>query len=325
MGRRKEGSIFHQINKHINKDLNFIGHSKHEAKQYYRQECEARGIQWNPAKAPGIYSVKTMEAYKQTAQEFSHWMKQHHPEVRTFQQIERHHTKMYLEERQERGLSPWTVSKDMSAFNKIFNHNLTKAECGLDLRSYKDAHRSREERDHDRKYNPENYRQQIDFANAFGVRRESIINGQYQVKDISLFRHNDRLHCSVIEKGGRYREAPCLKEMQPTIERHFPHIPERELTPLNQEALQIAKEQFQTLYQTSETYLFDRYTNKIDNHAFRHEYARNLYQELLNQRDHADPERDITLYRGYDREILQEVSEALGHSRLSVVVEHYLR
>ncbi|MBT2695430.1 site-specific integrase [Bacillus sp. ISL-55] len=313
MSRRKQGSLFHQINKHMNQNLNRIGQSKHEAKRHYRQECEKRSIQWNPAKAPGIHSIKTMEAYKQTAQEFSHWMKKHYPEVKNIQDVERQHTKMYLEERQERGKSPWTVSKDMSAFNKIFNHNLTKQECGLQLRSYRDAERSRVNREHDRKYNPENYRQQIDFAKAFGVRRESIYRGNYQVKDVSLYRYDGKIYVSVIEKGGRYREAPCLDRMQATIEQHFPHIPERD---------PLTKEQFQDLYNNSQTYLFDNYTNKIDNHAFRHEYARNLYEELQEQ---APPERDITLYRGYDREILQEVSEALGHSRVSVVVEHYLR
>lgn len=324
MSRRKQGSLFHQINKYMNKELNRIGHSKHEAKLLYRKEAENRGIKWNPAKAPGIYSIKTMEAYKQTAQEFSHWMKKHYPEVKNIKDVERFHTKMYLEQRQEEGKSPWTLSKEMSAFNKIFNHNLTKVECGLQLRSYKDTTRSRLDRDHDRKYNAENYRQQIDFAQAFGVRRESIFGGHYQVKDVSLFRYNERVYVSVIEKGGRYREAPCLERMQATIEKHFPQIPERELTPLNE--LQTAgKQQFQAIYNTSENYLFDKYTNKIDNHAFRHEYARNLYKELQEQRDQTDEQRDITLYRGYDREILQEVSEALGHSRVSIVVEHYLR
>ncbi|MED4885473.1 hypothetical protein P9764_16645 [Bacillus smithii] len=169
------------------------------------------------------------------------------------------------------------------------------------------------EREHDIKYNARNYERQIAFARAFGCRRESIVGGQYQVKDISLFRRNNKIYASFIEKGGRYREAPCLASMQPIIEKMFPNIQERE---------PLTKQQFQELYQSSQYYLFDRYTTKIDNHAFRHEYARNLYQELLEQRDNS---REVELYRVYDKEILREVSEALGHSRLSVVVEHYLR
>jgi hypothetical protein len=30
-------------------------------------------------------------------------------------------------------------------------------------------------------------------------------------------------------------------------------------------------------------------------------------------------------YRGYDRDCLRQVSQDLGHNRLSVVVEHYMR
>lgn len=317
MGRRKSGSLAYQINQRMNA-LNRIGESKHQAKQDYRNHCERNGLQWNPAKANGIFSHKTFDAYKQSTTEFSKWLKENHPEVRHINQIEKQHSINYLQQRQDQGKSAWTLSKDMSALNKVFNLNVTKQEAGIRERSYRDAERSRVERQHDRSYNAQNYRQQIDFAKAFGVRRESIYNGQYQVKDVSLFRHDGKIYASVIEKGGRYREAPCLEKMQSTIEKHFPHISERE---------PLTKEQFQAIYSTSENYLFDRYSNKIDNHAFRHEYARNLYQEALKELNEKHTEREVVLHRGFDRDALGQVSEALGHSpeRTTVVLEHYLR
>lgn len=151
-----------------------------------------------------------------------------------------------MQERQSQGKSAWTLSKDMSAFNKIFNHGLTKKEVGLQERSYKQTERSRMERNHDNKFNAKNYERQITFAQAFGCRRESIYGGQYQVKDVSLFRYNDKIYASFIEKGGRYREAPCLASMQSQIEKMFPNIQERE---------PLTKQQFQELYQSSQGYL----------------------------------------------------------------------
>lgn len=74
------------------------------------------------------------------------------------------------------------------------------------------------------------------------------------------------------------------------------------------------------LYQSSGQYLFNRYTTKIDNHAFRAEYARALYKELLSGSESPGKQ-----YRGYEERVLREVSWALGHARLSVVVEHYMR
>jgi AraC-like DNA-binding protein len=137
------------------------------------------------------------------------------------------------------------------------------------------------------------------------------------VKDISLFKNAEgKLFCGLIEKGGRYREAVCLRNYQIKIERILQNVGYRE---------SLTKEEFKELYKTSENHLFQEYTSKIDNHAFRGEYARELYQELLQQRDQGQDEHKEKLYRGYDSNILKEVSEALGHSRLSVVVEHYLR
>jgi len=314
LGRQKLGSLTYQIKQRM-QDLNRIGESKHQAKYDYRNHCDSKNIGWNPAKANGIFSYKTMDSYRQSAIEFSSWLKENYPDIRNINNITREHSIAYLQHRQDDGKSAWTVSKDMSALNKVFNLNVTKKDAGLRERSYKQSTRSREDRAHDGKYNPKNYERQITFSKAFGLRRESIYGGQYQVKDVSLFRNqNDgKLYVSVIEKGGRYREAPCLASMQPQIEKIYPHIPERD---------PLTKEQFQALYQSQGDYLFDRYTTKIDNHAFRHEYARNLYQEIANQQQ---DQGQVKLYRGYNEQILREVSQALGHNRVSVVVEHYLR
>jgi hypothetical protein len=254
-----------------------------------------------------------MESYRQSANEFSNWMKANYPEVKDINNVQKGYAIAYLQHRQNDDKSAWTISKDMSALNKVFNLNVSKQEAGLRERSYKNTERSRSERNHDHKYNAKNYDRQITFTQAFGCRRESILAGHYQVKEVSLFKQEGKVYVSLIEKGGRYREAPCLSSMQPTIEKMFPKIEYRD---------SLTKQQFQELYATSKGHLFDRYTTKIDNHAFRHEYARDLYQELMDRRE---PGQKEELYRGYNKEILKGVSEALGHSRLSVVVEHYLR
>lgn len=312
MGRRKLGSLTHQVNRKMSK-LNRIGESKHQAKADYRRACENANIKYNPAQADGIYSNKTMDNYRQSATEFVKWVKDNYPDMRDINNITKDHSIAYLQHRQEDGKSAWTISKDMSALNKVFNLHVTKSGAGIRSRSYKNTTRSRMERSHDRKYNPKNYERQITFSKAFGLRRESIYGGNYQVKDVSLFRNDGKLYVSVIEKGGRYREAPCLSSMQPQIEKMYPQIQERD---------PLTKQEFQQLYHSQSDNLFDKYTTKIDNHAFRHEYARNLYQEIADQEQ---DQGDVKLYRGYNERILRAVSQALGHNRPSVVVEHYLR
>lgn len=292
-----------------------IGSSKHQAKKDYRKFCEANNIKVNPSKSAFIHSYKTADAYRQSINEFSTWLKDNKSGIwgsKDLDNLDKRVCYEYLHYREDNGCSAYTVSKDMSALNKVLNYDLNKKEGNLKERSYKDVTRSRLDSKEDTKYNPKNYSDQIEFARAFGLRRESIYGGSYQVKNISLFKNtdNDKVYCSVIEKGGRYREAPCLSSYQKQIEQKY-NIEERQ--PLE-------KEEFIDLYNKNDSLLFDKYTEKIDNHAFRGEYARALYNEIAENKDEIK-----TDYRGYDKDIVLEVSDALGHNRSSVVVEHYLR
>jgi len=89
--------------------------------------------------------------------------------------------------------------------------------------------------------------------------------------------------------------------------------------------------------------LFDTYDSHIDNHAFRSEYATALMYQLESERaakialcgGDFDPRTLVNLrgkdaetdapYRGHDREICGMVSGALGHNRLEIVFQNYLR
>ena len=90
-------------------------------------------------------------------------------------------------------------------------------------------------------------------------------------------------------------------------------------------SIALEEHNFKELYRnSSKEVLFNKYTEKIDNHAFRAEYARARYEELV-QIKKEQGEEILQNYRGYDRDCLRQVSQDLGHNRLSVVVEHYMR
>ncbi len=55
-------------------------------------------------------------------------------------------------------VASYTISKDMAALNKLFNTHICKKDAGIKSRSYKDITRSRGEKAHDKKYNPDNYK-----------------------------------------------------------------------------------------------------------------------------------------------------------------------
>ena len=306
-----------QLNNRIN-DLLGIGVSKHEAKKEYKKIEEAHGRKVNPAKSNFIHNPNSASAYRQTVKEVCSWLKENKADVwssKNLAQVNKDVCYEYLKYR-DQSCSADTVSKDMSALNKVLNLELNKKEGDLQQRSYKNVTRSRVSRGMDKAYNPKNYIKQIEFAQAFGLRRESILGGDYQVKDSSLFTRGNRVYCSVIEKGGRYREAPCLDKYQDIILERY-NVVERESFIVGKN---VDKEGFKELYHNSGELLWDKYTAKIDNHAFRAEYARDLYNQIAEQKTEIKND-----YRGYDKEIVREVSKALGHNRLNVVVEHYLR
>ena len=151
-----------------------FGQSKHEAKQkaredYLQKHGNLKG--YNPSKVEGIFSFKTMESYSQTAKEFSVWASNHG--CKKASDISRELAGQYLKERQANGKSAWTVSKDMSALNKIFNYDLSKAELGLKNRSLSDITRSRNETSNDNR-SFSKYNDQITFAKGTGCRRQSV-------------------------------------------------------------------------------------------------------------------------------------------------------
>lgn len=324
MGRHNSSLKF-QLHQRM-QQLVCFGESKHQAKAEYKKYCKDNNIKYNPTKTVGIHSINTYNSYKQTSTEFEKWIKRN-TDIKNINDIDKPTVISFLKERQDNGCSAYTVSKDMSALNKLLNLDVSKKEADLTQRSYKSVTRSRLEHEHDHKYNANNYSNQITIAKAFGLRRESINGGEYQLKDVSLYKtsHGDLRAC-VIEKGGRYREAPCLKAYKQQINHLYPNI---RTVDVKSNEVAYTKEEFKNIYNTSNNKIFDEYTSKIDNHAFRGQYADRLYEEL-RQGQNIVPGYDSNKYKDtgfikcYDKQTCRQVSLALGHNRISVVTQHYL-
>ena len=113
--------------------------------------------------------------------EMAAWIKKEHPEIKTLAGVKKEHAIKYLQSRQNDGKSPYTLSKDMSAINKIFCTGLTKKEAGLSTRSYKNVTRSRAERPNDKNI----IRRIMRIKSPLLKQRDAVekaFSGQYQVK-----------------------------------------------------------------------------------------------------------------------------------------------
>jgi len=267
--------------------LNCIGESRHICKKEYKEMMGK-----NPSnRTMGIHSYSSYDAIKQTSIEFVRHLRKEYKDIKDVSQIKKEHVVEYLKFRQEDGKSAATISKDMASLNKLFNLHITKKECGIKNRSYKDITRSRGPKAHDKKYNPNNYKEQITLAKACGYRRESVL-----VITPERFIWKDGLPYKVhlIEKGGKERDATILKGDREKV---------KEILNGKQKGKP----------------MFSKYTSKIDNHAFRREYAKNRYKELVKEQGYENKD-----YRGFDSKLLRKVSNDLGHNRLNVTIYNYL-
>lgn len=293
---------------------NCFGQSKYQAKQ----ESYLNG---NNGKVSGIYSKKTMKDYKQIATQFNAWQKSKGYNFQSIKEITPTVITEYLLERQNDNYSAWTLSKDLSALNKIFNTSITKKDVGLCSRHSANIKNNRGLGNNYRNSvytNPTN-KEIIAFIQATGVRRQSLTtvspsNAIYDTKGTVI-------GFSVIEKGGKFRNCYVRKDCQQTI---TDFVSQHSATKGNQP-------------------FWNKINKNLNTHWYRGDYAKGLYNDLLNAKNHGqdyfDGYRDKFINptklatatknhksttKGYDTEVLAMVSQNLGHNRIDVIYTNYL-
>lgn len=292
--------------------LNRFGQSKYQAKQEsYRQG--------NKGKVEGIYSKKTMQDYKKVAQQFQSWTKAKGYRFHSLSEVSDGHIKQYLIERQENGMSAWSLSHDLSALNKIFHRNITKKDTGLKARHNADI---KNNRGFGNNYRSSVYQRNKDltyFLSATGIRRQSVatISPTDAIRD----RNNMVIGFRVIEKGGKARNCYVIKERQ------------KDITDFVDKHSSI----------NGNKPFWSKVDKNLNVHWYRGEYAHLLYNDLItaknNKQDYFKGYRDSfvnsakleqatrghgQITKGYDTEALAIVSQNLGHNRIDVVYSNYL-
>lgn len=309
MGRRT--SFKEQMIRTLNRK-NCFGQSRQAAKQ----ESYAAG---HGGRVDGIYSKKTMKDYKAVAVQFDTWQKQKGFRFRSMKEVQPQHIRQYLTERQDRGASAWTLSRDLSALNKIFGTALTKKETGLKARKQEDIKNNRGLGKNYRQTVYRRNRELTEFIHATGIRRQSV----------PLIRPSDAVRGTdykvmgfhVKEKGGRERNCYVLREKREQVTEFVNAMQEK----------------------NGDAPLFPLPDRNLNTHWYRAQYARDLYRGIARARqagqDYFEGCRQTYVdegkltravkglkaqTKGFDTLILAEVSQQPGHNRIDVVYTHYL-
>lgn len=265
-------------------------------------------------KAEKIFSWSTYRTYMKECCYFAQYCRDVHG-CRTLDQC-----KQYVEEwlfsRSERGLSPWTLKMEKSALCKLYRMDSKDIHVDIAKRSYASAKRSRGEVERDSHFSEDRNRDLVAFAKSTGLRRSELL----QLRGYSLLQKRSGeyvLRVTKNTKGGLSRTVPIVGDVDLVV---------RLCTAAGKGKV------FPTVHAGA------------DIHAYRREYAQRLYDSIARplsvcendktfvKPKHENPDRDAVYRRRgalrgtwLDKRAMVIVSEALGHHRISVVGENYLK
>ena len=245
-----------------------------------------------------IYSWETYRSYLKHCCYFVKWCKENYG-CKALEDC-RVHISEWMETRS--ALSAYTQKLEVSALSKLYS--CRKGELGIKTasRHRENIKRSRNPVSRDKHFNEALHADLIAFCRATGLRRAELkaLRGTalYQSPDGMIY-----IHITSGSKGGRERYAPVIGDVALVCK---------------------------LCHAAGENKVFPSIPSAADIHSYRAEYATQIYLQYarpLNQL----ARREKYYCRGdrkgdvFDRAAMQKASQALGHNRINIVAEHYLR
>lgn len=338
MGRR---------NKAYSKDLHQQAYDRLTGMQAFgesKKEAVANGTEKEK-----IFSFNTYKSYWKHIKYFIKYIKENHPECTTLKSAKKY-VNEWLQARMDQGLSAWTVQLEAKAMGKLYgispdDENYFKPP----KRNREDIKRSRGDRVRDKHFSKTNNDELIKFCKGTGLRRAEL--GELRGKDL-VTREEIEAEISQLESRPAAELTPAdtkrLEMLQDTRlfeGDYFTHVRNGKggrarLSPIiGPDSAQIIERMQNT---PGEEKVWQHVHKSADIHGYRAEYATAMYKA------HARPIEEIPydrVNRGTGRKYQSEVytcrkdeagrkldkaamlvcSKALGHNRISVVADNYIR
>lgn len=245
-----------------------------------------------------IYTDTTLKNYKKHCCYFVKWCKEQHG-CKNLEEC-RQYVGEWMGTRSE--LSAWTQKLEVSALAKLYRCKTEDLEIKTPPRKRTDIKRSRSPTEYDKHFSEENHKDIVTFGKCTGLRRREL----GRIRGTALVRKGGKYFLSVTDgtKGRRSRESPVMGS------------PEEVETVVR------------LCCEAGDGRIFRKVPHAMDEHGYRRVYCNRVYQaekrplETLSEKQKYYCRGDM---KGvvYDRRALLRASEALGHSRISVVPVNY--
>lgn len=242
-----------------------------------------------------IYSWTTYRSYLQQCCQFARYCRDNH-HCKNLADC-RQYVGEWMESRQE--LSAYTQKLSASALCKLYGESLEELGISTKRAARNEITRSRGTAKRDSHFSEEKNADFVEFCRSTGLRRSEIT----KLRGDQLLQEEGQWYIQTTGKGGRFRIIPICGDV--------------ELVVRKMQAAGTGK-------------VWKKVPQNADIHSYRADYASRIYlkyarpiEELPRKERYIcrKDKRGIT----YDRAAMLEASKALGHNRISVVGEHYLR
>lgn len=250
-----------------------------------------------------IYSSKTYKTYHNECKRFAVWCRKTHPEVRHLKECKKY-VNEYLTYQISSGKSPWTLTTQKAALAKLYGVDYASF-IATPPRERSKIKRSRNKVSRDKNISAETEKFLSTITSATGLRRNELckITGDSLRYDSSGCPF---LHITRGTKGGKIRDAIIMG------------------------ATQEETDYVVSLFKSAgKMKLLSKISSAYDNHRYRAEYAKRLYQRFARNIDDIPKKERIYLRKDrkgeiLDRSCLMYISSCLGHSRLDILYSNYL-
>ena len=268
------------------------GESRHEKKQ--------KGA--FSAQSNFVHAKNTYKTYRQQSKTFAKYARETLG-IRRLKDLALTDVGKWLEYRQGCGDSPSTLKTRAAAMAKVLRCSSTDFGFKCPIRKSEDIKRSRNPVKMDDRLNEEIHADIITIAKGTGMRRVELQRLKPEQLEI---RGGQAYITGVHGKNGLIRTVPVLKEYNDSVITIIKKCETEKMFP-------------------------KKIPTYIDVHGYRGEYAKSMYDQILAEKKEKGEEIKLDYHtRGavkisISKEIVAQVSPALGHKRISVTVTNYLK
>jgi integrase len=294
-----------------------------------------------------IFSFNTYKTYWKHIKYFIKYIKEKHPECTTLKSAKKH-VNEWLQVRVDEGLSAWTIQTEAKALGKLYGISPDDADYFKPpKRNREDIQRSRGDRVRDLHFSKTNNDELIKFCRGTGLRRSELeqLRGKDLVTRAQIEKEISRIESLQERSPYDEKKLEMLRDTRMFQEEYFTHVRsgkggrERMSPIIGKNAEQIIERIRSTL---PEEKVWQHVHKSADIHSYRAEYATAIYKT------HARPIQEIPYDRvkpgtgiryqsevytcrkdeagkKLDKAAMLVCSKALGHNRISVVADNYIR